>query len=100
MPVATKQDVEAFIAKLAPLLNAGTTLSIMAGPKNFRIVAASVGSEWVYCFIEAATGDILKSASWKAPAKGVRGNIFNDNPTSCCNWYGAEYWTPGRKKVS
>jgi len=28
-----------------------------------------------FCFIDLATGDILKAASWAAPAKGVRGNI-------------------------
>jgi hypothetical protein len=100
MPIATMQDVEAFVAKLAPKLNAGTTLEIMVGPKNFRLVSVSPGSRYVYCFIEAATGDILKSASWKAPAKGVRGNIFGDDPTSCCDWYGAQYWSPGRKKAA
>ncbi len=29
----------------------------------------------VYCFIERETGDILKAAGWKAPAKGKRGSI-------------------------
>ena len=33
----------------------------------------------VYCFIDLSNGDILKAAGWKAPAKGARGNIFNDN---------------------
>lgn len=28
-----------------------------------------------YCFVEMETGNILKAASWAAPAKGVRGNI-------------------------
>ena len=34
---------------------------------------------YAYCFIDVKNGDILKSAGWKAPAKGARGNIFNDN---------------------
>lgn len=33
----------------------------------------------VYCFIDAANGDLLKAAGWKTPAKGARGSIFNDN---------------------
>lgn len=36
-------------------------------------------SRSVYCFIDLSNGDILKAAGWKAPAKGARGNIFNDN---------------------
>jgi hypothetical protein len=29
------------------------------------------GSRSVHCFIDKQTGQIYKSASWKAPAKGV-----------------------------
>ena len=32
----------------------------------------------VHCFVEIATGDIYKAAGWNAPAKGVRGNLKND----------------------
>lgn len=35
---------------------------------NQRSVAAFIDND----------GNILKPASWKAPAKGIRGNIFND----------------------
>ncbi len=34
-----------------------------------RVVASA------YCFIDKATGDILKPAGFKGPAKGIRGNI-------------------------
>lgn len=37
------------------------------------------GQSSVYCFIDLNTGDILKAAGWNSPAKGVRGNIFNEN---------------------
>jgi N-acetyl-anhydromuramyl-L-alanine amidase AmpD len=30
------------------------------------------GSRSVHCFIDKNTGEVYKSASWKAPAKGVR----------------------------
>jgi hypothetical protein len=33
----------------------------------------------VHCFIDLSNGDILKAASFKVPAKGVRGNIFKDD---------------------
>jgi hypothetical protein len=32
----------------------------------------------VFCFIGAEDGAIYKAASWKVPAKGVRGNIFDN----------------------
>jgi hypothetical protein len=45
-----------------------------------------------YCFIDRATGDILKPATYKAPAKGVRGNLFaEDNGLTRCNHYGPAY---------
>lgn len=33
----------------------------------------------VYCFVDRSNGDILKAATWKAPAKGKRGSIFNED---------------------
>ena len=32
----------------------------------------------VFAFVDKKTGDIFKPASWQAPAKGVRGNLFSD----------------------
>jgi hypothetical protein len=32
----------------------------------------------VHAFVEIETGDLLKAAGWKAPAKGARGNILDD----------------------
>lgn len=46
----------------------------------------------VYCFIDAVNGDVLKAASWKAPAKHPRSNIFdNDNGLSGVDNHGAVY---------
>lgn len=36
-------------------------------------------------------GDILKPATWKAPAKHARGNLFDANPLEKCGQYGLEY---------
>ena len=30
-----------------------------------------------HCFVDKKTGEVYKSASWKAPAKGVRYNLLN-----------------------
>ena len=44
-------------------------------------------------FVNLENGDILKAASWKAPAKGVRGNVFDENEGCVTAWdvYGAKY---------
>ncbi|MEH2517395.1 hypothetical protein V1279_002968 [Bradyrhizobium sp. AZCC 1610] len=41
--------------------------------KRYRIVR----DQAAFCFVDKATGDVLKSASWAAPAKHARGNIFD-----------------------
>lgn len=66
------------------------------GKKNCRVVKGEIhGSQEchtsAYCFIDLANGDILKPASYKAPAKGKRGNILEANPLSCCGPYGIKY---------
>ncbi len=53
-------------------------IELEEGSKNIRVM--TVGTQRsAYCFIEKANGNLLKTASWKAPAKGARGNIFNEN---------------------
>jgi len=49
------------------------------------------GGRTVYCFIDLSNGDILKAATWKAPAKIPRGNIFNHDMLKGTNLYGADY---------
>jgi hypothetical protein len=53
------------------------------GRKYIKLVSVSNNcgtSTSVYCFIRAADGAILKSASWKAPALNfTRGSIFSEN---------------------
>ncbi len=46
----------------------------------------------VYAFVELATGDIFKPASYKAPAKHPRGNIYaEDGGMGCMSHYGPAY---------
>jgi hypothetical protein len=60
---------------------------ISFGRKYVKIIRGSS----VYAFIEISTGNIYKSASWSAPAKHVRGNIYNDNPLTGTGVYGVNY---------
>ena len=47
------------------------------GSKYIRLVVTSYGQRSVHCFLDKE-GNIYKAASWKTPAKGIRGNINND----------------------
>ena len=42
------------------------------GRKYHKIIMVANGSRSVHAFIDKKTGEVYKSASWKAPAKGVR----------------------------
>jgi hypothetical protein len=57
-------------------------LSIESGRKYVKIIKTttcmSYSSRSVYCFVDKSNGDILKAATWKAPAKIARGNIYQD----------------------
>lgn len=46
------------------------------GRKYHKIIMVANGSKSVHCFIDKKTGSVLKSASWKAPAKGERCNLL------------------------
>jgi hypothetical protein len=53
-------------------------LTTEAGSKFVRVVSSRLGNgRSVWCFVEKATGDILKAEGWKKPSKIKRGyNIF------------------------
>ena len=65
--------------------------------ENGRKYAKVVVGDSVHTFVNKENGDILKAASWKAPAKnGVRGSIFaEDFGMSVVGPYGALYLTGG-----
>ena len=42
------------------------------GRKYHKVIMNANGSRSVHCFIDKKTGEVYKSASFKAPAKGVR----------------------------
>ena len=45
---------------------------IESGRKYHKIIMDANGSRSVHAFIDRKSGEVYKSASWKAPAKGVR----------------------------
>jgi hypothetical protein len=62
------------------------------GRKFVRIVSnGHNGSRSCFCFVDFATGDVLKSDGWKRPAKGVRGSIYVNAGQDAVGVYGANY---------
>ena len=66
------------------------TVEISTGKRFARIIKKDSGTS-AYGFIDLSNGDLLKAASWKAPAMHARGNIFNQNILSGCGPYGMAY---------
>ncbi len=70
-------------------------LTVEKGSKYWRVVTNRFGdttNRSVYCFIDSRNGDILKSESWKRPAKTARGNILDSsNGLAQMTVYGAAY---------
>lgn len=46
------------------------------------------GGKSVHSFVEVKTGDIFKPASWKAPAKHKRGNIYENRGDEALGQFG------------
>jgi hypothetical protein len=62
------------------------------GVKRVRILREGPGERSAYCFVDIATGDVLKAASWMSPAKHARSNIWDDDVgVSGLTPYGARY---------
>lgn len=70
---------------------AAPSVQISTGKRFARIVTIKDSSISAYGFIDLTNGDLLKAASWKAPAMHARGNIFNQDMLSGCGPYGMAY---------
>lgn len=62
-------------------------------PKYIRVWRIEQSSKSIHTFIDAATGNVLKAASWKAPVKNnPRSNVFDaDCGMSGVTQHGAVY---------
>jgi len=96
--------LEEFVAKLQSMIDEhqksqgqfypGTKITVENGIKNVRIVRNGTDgntSRSVWGFVEKETGNILKAAGWKAPAKHARGNIHDADMMKGCTIWGPEY---------
>lgn len=62
------------------------------GRKYHKIIMNANGSRSVHAFVDKKTGEVYKSASWKAPAKGVRYDLRlitdREYVLENCDWSG------------
>jgi len=99
-----KHEMQAFVARVQELIDSHygpkytlldmriPTIEIIFGRKYAKLVKNNGEQRFAYCFVNMTNGDILKAASWKAPAKHARGNI-NDgsNGMDAVTVHGARY---------
>lgn len=63
-------------------------MTVTFGPRYIRVMRDNSA----HAFIDRTTGDVLKPASWRAPAKHARGNIFDpSNGMGSMGPYGPAY---------
>jgi hypothetical protein len=68
------------------------TVGTDVGRRYVRVFTKDLNSRSAFCFVDRNTGDILKAAGWKVPAKHARGNIFSeDGGIGGVTVYGAKY---------
>lgn len=91
----TDNDKEYHQRKIAEIDNNGVDheFYIESGRKYHKIIMSANGSRSVHAFVDKKTGQVYKSASWKAPAKGVRYNLLDDKSREEC--YARADWAGG-----
>jgi len=104
-----KAEVKAFANRISVMIRKhyfehypnllAPTITISWGRRYAKLVTTHAGTHGerggqrtVYGFVDMTTGDVLKAATWKQPAKHARGNIFfRDKGMGCCNTHGIRY---------
>ena len=68
-------------------------LTVKKGKKYANFISTYDGHEYgsAWAFISLETGDVFKPASYKAPAKHARGNIFTSKIETYITAYGPNY---------
>jgi hypothetical protein len=89
-PIEFEQRITSFMEVMKHRINFGsgsprvTPVDLIAldGKRYVKLATTEGGDNsprYVAAFIDKQTGDVLKAASWKAPAKHPRGNLFSQD---------------------
>ena len=68
------------------------TLSVDPGRRYVRIWRNGI-QKIAHCFVDSTNGDVLMCATWKAPAKHARGNVYQGQASDSVGPHGAHYLT-------
>ena len=88
----TEQEIQAFAERCREMIsryyaehypnNPREELTVSMGKKYAKLIHSGA-----FAFVDLTTGDILKPATWSAPAKHARGNIRDE-------WEGMKFMGP------
>lgn len=88
---AAQANINDYYARQFHLLTP-PTLEAEWGQRYIKVICKDTASRSAFCFVDKTNGDVLKAASWKAPAKGKRGSIYaKDFSGYGVGIYGAAY---------
>lgn len=98
-PYDLDDRLQTFLAKVQEKVNtyykeseSKPKISVSKGSRYAKLITENYSQKSAFCFVDLTNGNILKCASWTAPAKGVRGNIQSEDfGLSCITQYGAKY---------
>ena len=76
LEILRKNTAEYFTRFTHTSLQVAPTFTANMGKKYFKIVTDNGTQRSVHCFVDLE-GNVYKAASWAAPAKGVRYNLYN-----------------------
>jgi hypothetical protein len=83
----TPAALETLVAQIAVVAR-GYSISVEVGPRYARIAKCDGGTNRsAYGFVDMSTGDLLKAASFRSPAKGARGNALTGD-LACLGRFG------------
>lgn len=61
------------------------------GRKYYKVLQHLYSNTSAYAFVEKSNGNVYMAASYKSPAKHIRGNISDNDITTFCSEYGINY---------
>lgn len=98
-PYDLDDRLQIFLAKVQEKVNSYyeesqsvPTITLKKSRRYAKLITENYNQKSAFCFVDLTNGNILKCASWNAPAKGARGNIQSEDfGLSCITQYGAKY---------